>query len=76
MGGWEWGGEGGGGGWGAEGGVIPSIGTQTEVLCVQQSTEAATVNMTGQDGRWQQFDDTPCSLINAPQWLHMPCSGL
>ena len=31
--------------------------------------------MTGRDGRWQQFD-TPCSLINAPQWLHIPCSGL
>ena len=25
--------------------------------------------MSGQDGRWEQFDTT-CSLISAPQWHH------
>ena len=30
--------------------------------------------MSGQDGRWEQFDTT-CSLISAPQWHHTPHSG-
>ena len=38
------------------------------------STETATVDMVGRDGRWQQ-PDTPCSLISLPQWPHAPCSG-
>ena len=29
----------------------------------------------GRDGRWQQFG-TSCTLINALQWLHRPCSAL
>ena len=44
------------------------------VLCYQQGTETATVNLVDLDGGWQQFD-TACSLISAPQWLHRPCSG-
>ena len=35
------------------------------------SSETATVNLVGRDGRQQQFDTT-CSPINAPQWLHIP----
>ena len=35
-------------------------------------------NCHSQPGRrrrhWQTFG-TPCSLISAPQWLHIPCSG-
>ena len=28
----------------------------------------------GKDNHWQQFDTT-CSLISAPQWHRIPCSG-
>ena len=30
--------------------------------------------MSGPDGRWKQFETT-CSLISAPQWHRIPCSG-
>ena len=33
-------------------------------------SETATVNLVDLDGRWQQFD-IACSLISAPQWLHI-----
>ena len=29
--------------------------------------------MSGQDGRWEQFNNT-CSLISVPQWHHTPRS--
>ena len=54
--------------------VIPSIGIGTELLCLQQSTETATVHVLGQDGRGQQFD-TACRLISAPQWHCIPHGG-
>ena len=43
------------------------IGMGTELLCLQQSTETATVRVLGQDGHGQQFD-TACSLISTSQW--------
>ena len=46
----------------------------TELLCLQQSKETATVHVLGQDDHEQQFD-TPCSLISAPQWHRIPHSG-
>ena len=45
-----------------------------ELLCLQQSTETATVHVLGQDGRGKQFDTT-CSLISAPQWHCIPHNG-
>ena len=39
--------------------------------------KTATVCMSGQDSRWEQFDTT-YSLISAPhgQWHHKACNGL
>ena len=64
-----------GGGWEAEGGLKhPSA--QGRSRCVfNKAPKTATVYMSGQDGRWEQFDTT-CSLISAPQWHHIPRSGL
>ena len=45
------------------------------MLCPQWGTETATVNLVDRDSCQQQFDTT-CSPINAPQWLHIPCTGL
>ena len=64
------GGRAGGGGWEAEGGPNHPLAVRKS----RQSTKTATVYMSGQDGRWEQFDTT-CSLISAPQWHHTPHSG-
>ena len=45
-----------------------------ERAAVSNKTQKATVYVSGQDGRLEQFDTT-CSLISAPQWHHTPRSG-
>ena len=45
------------------------------MLYPKYGTETAAANLVGRDSHQQQFD-TPCSPINAPQWFHIPCSGL
>ena len=67
-----------GGGWTLGVGGKPKAGIHKETnhnAVSSVSTETATVNLVGRDGCQQQFD-TPCSPNNAPQWLHVPYSGL
>ena len=74
MGGWEGGGVGVGGGWEAEGGLNHPPAQRKSRCVLSKAQKTATVYMSGQDGRWEQFDTT-CSLISAPQWHHTPHSG-
>ena len=63
------------GGWEAKGGLNHPL-VQRKSHCVfSKAQKTAAVYMSGQDGRWEQFD-TMCRLISAPQWHHTPCSGL
>ena len=65
-----------GGGWEAEGGLNHPL-AQGRSRCVfnKAQKQPQCSYMSGQDGRWDQFDTT-CSLISAPQWHHTPRSGL
>ena len=49
--------------------------TNRSVVRLTKHRNSHSQHMTGRDGHWQQFD-TPCSPINAPKWLYIPCSGL
>ena len=71
MGGWVGGRV--GGGWEAEGWSNYSL-AQGKSRCVSikhknSHSVAIATYMSGQNGRWEQFDTT-CSLISAPQWHH------
>ena len=50
------------GGWEAKRGLYHPLEMGTELMCLRQSTETATIHVLGQDGRGQQFDT--CRLIS------------
>ena len=65
-----------GGEWESEGRPYHPQGDQSQCCILSRAQkQLRTVNLVGPDSRQQQFD-TSCSPINAPQWLHIPCSGL
>ena len=66
------GGVGVGGGWEAEGGLNHPL-AQGKSRCVlsKAQKQPQCTYMSGQDGRWEQFDTT-CSLISAPVAPYTP----
>ena len=65
-----------GGGWEAEGGLNHPLAVKKGRCVLSKAQKQPQCSyMSGQDGRWEQFDTT-CSLISAPQWHHTPHSGL